>query len=96
LAWHWLARAFPALDGEPLLDIGASYVVAWAAGVVVFFAPGGIGVRELAFLSLSPGSARASLAWLAVFARVWHLLADLLAWGLGAVALRLRSRRAAG
>jgi hypothetical protein len=83
LAWHFLGHVFPALASEPLVALGASYLVAWAAGVIVFVTPGGLGVREAVFLLLSPPAAREALALLALFARVWHLFADLCAWLLG-------------
>ncbi len=85
LAWHFLAGVFPALQSQPLLALGASYIVAWAAGVIVFVTPGGLGVREAVFVLLSPPATREALALLALFARVWHLFADLSAWALGAL-----------
>jgi hypothetical protein len=93
LAWHWLDRVFPLLTGQPLIELAASYVVAWAAGVLVFVTPGGLGVREAIFLIVSPPVARDAVAWLAIFARVWHLFADLVAWLLGALVPSLLSHK---
>src|SRR5262249_34876439 len=83
LAWYGLGHVFPTLAQEPMLALGASYVVGWAAGVVVFVTPGGLGVREAVFMLVSPPVAREALALLAIFARVWHLFADSMAWLLG-------------
>jgi hypothetical protein len=90
LAWHWLARAFPLLEGQPLLALAASYVLAWVAGIVAFVTPGGVGVREAVFVLLSPpGVAREAVALLAVFMRVWFLVADVAACAVGTALLRL-------
>lgn len=37
---------------EPVLAVAGSAAIAWGAGLVVVFAPGGIGVRELVYVGL--------------------------------------------
>jgi hypothetical protein len=83
------------LDGQPLLALAASYVLAWAAGIAAIVTPGGLGVREAVFVLLSPpGVAREAVALLAVFMRAWFLFADVSAWLFGVLLLRLFAPRA--
>ena len=81
LAWHLLGKVFPPLASEGLVMLAASYSVAWAVGILAFVTPGGLGVREAIFLLLgSLGASREPLVFLTVFARLWALAADVLAW----------------
>jgi glycosyltransferase 2 family protein len=87
ISWHLLGKVFPALANDSLVLLAASYSVAWAAGFIAFVTPGGLGVREAVFLLLGGlGATREPLVFLAVFARLWGLVADILAW-LGAAAV---------
>lgn len=62
---------------EPLAVAGAA-AVAWGAGLVVVIAPGGIGVRELAYVALlSSTLPKAELAAGAVALRVVAVIAEL-------------------
>ena len=64
-------------DGDPLQIAGAA-AVAWGAGLVVIIAPGGVGVRELAYVALLSGSmARADLAAAALTMRAATVVAEL-------------------
>jgi glycosyltransferase 2 family protein len=63
---------------HPLLVAGAAGV-SWAAGLVVVFAPGGVGVRELAYVGLLAGTfGRADLVAAAVIMRAVTIAAELL------------------
>ncbi|MEA2382318.1 MAG: hypothetical protein QOH72_2289 [Solirubrobacteraceae bacterium] len=63
---------------RPLLVAGAAGI-AWAAGLVVVFAPGGLGARELAYAGLLASSfARRDLAAAAVVMRATTIAAELL------------------
>lgn len=88
-AWHLLGRVFPPLADEALVMLAASYSLAWAAGFIAFVTPGGLGVREAVFLLLgSLGASREPLAFLTVFARLWGLGGDVLAWAAAAAVWR--------
>jgi glycosyltransferase 2 family protein len=64
-------------DGDPLQIAGAA-AVAWGAGLVVIIAPGGVGVRELAYVALlSDSLARADLAAAALTMRAVTVIAEL-------------------
>ncbi len=81
-----------ALDpGADLVEVGAAAVLSWVVGFVLVPVPGGVGVREAAFVaaagSLEPGIAAAT----AVAARALFVTVDAVGAILGAVALR-RSR----
>jgi hypothetical protein len=63
---------------EPLLVAGAAGV-SWAAGLVVVFAPGGVGVRELVYIGLLAGTfPRTDLVAAAVVMRAVTIAAELL------------------
>jgi hypothetical protein len=63
---------------HPLLVAGAAGV-SWAAGLVVVFAPGGVGVRELAYVGLLAASfGRGDLVAAAVVMRAVTIAAELL------------------
>lgn len=75
------------LDAWATLAIASSYGVAVVAGVLVVFMPGGIGVREVAFVALSSAwissaEAIALAAVLRLLFTVFDLLAGVLAGGL--------------
>lgn len=89
LGWHWLGHVFSPLEREPMVLLAASYSVAWVVGILTFITPGGLGVREAVFLLIAGGQvAREPLAFVTVFARLWSLVADVLAWLLAAAFTR--------
>jgi glycosyltransferase 2 family protein len=63
---------------RPLAVAGAA-AIAWAAGLVVVFTPGGLGTREVAYVALlTPVFARGDLAAAAVVMRATTIAAELL------------------
>jgi len=63
----------------PVLPIMASFIIAYQIGYLAFFAPGGIGVRELVLsVILSPYLGVIS-AGIAVAARIWNLTSEVIA-----------------
>ena len=92
-AWVAIAAATcvvaRALDpGADVWQVGAAAVLSWVVGFVLVPVPGGVGVREAAFVaaagSLDPGIAAAT----AVAARALFIVVDVLGAGLGTLALR--------
>jgi uncharacterized membrane protein YbhN (UPF0104 family) len=80
-----LARSF-GLPGDPL-DVIAAYVAAYVVGYVAVFAPAGLGVREASLLALlAPSMGHAPAAGLAVIARIWSTVVEVIPagvlWGL--------------
>jgi uncharacterized membrane protein YbhN (UPF0104 family) len=78
-----------ALDpGAELLEVGAAAVLSWVVGFVLVPVPGGVGVREAAFVaavgSIDPGIAAAT----AVAARALFVTVDAVGAALGALAIR--------
>ncbi len=64
--------------GGEALEIAGAAALAWGAGLVVIIAPGGVGVRELAYVALlSDSLARADLAAAAVTMRAVTVVAEL-------------------
>jgi hypothetical protein len=67
----------------------AASAASWAAGFVVVGAPGGLGVREAAFVALAGGALGESHALLLIgLFRIVTFLGDTLLFGAGALALR--------
>jgi uncharacterized membrane protein YbhN (UPF0104 family) len=111
LGWNvlgllWQALALFVLMFEPLglklswlWTLMGAYSLAWCAGFLAFWAPGGIGVRELVFIGamklVAPPEMRsteyfdATLAFLSVLTRVWAVFGEIILAGL-AHALDLR------
>lgn len=77
-----------ALDPGAGVEIGAAAVLSWLVGFVLVPVPGGVGVREAAFIaaagSLDPGIAAA----VAVGARAIFVLVDVVGAVIGSVAMR--------
>lgn len=71
-----------------LVEVGAAAVLSWVVGFVLVPVPGGVGVREAAFVaaagSLDPGIAAAT----ALAARVLFVTVDALGAAIGSLALR--------
>lgn len=74
--------------GADLFEVGAAAVLSWVVGFVLVPVPGGVGVREAAFVaaasSLDPGIAAAA----AVAARALFVTVDAVGAALGALAIR--------
>lgn len=77
LAWIW--------------SLAGSYSLAWCAGFLAFWAPGGLGVRELVFIGMmrliAPHEIRgedfnALIAFLSLITRVWSFAGELLLTGI--------------
>ena len=86
-----------ALDPQaPLLEVGTAAVLSWVVGFVLVPVPGGVGVREAAFVaaagSLDPGIAAA----VALAARALFVLVDAAGAVLGSLALRRLALRRSG
>jgi len=95
LTWHMLLPA-----GTALLDtclIASSYILAWLAGFFTFIVPNGIMVREAVFIWFGGiiGIDQGMLIYYGVLARIFYLVADILAvMGAYAMHLALRSGEA--
>jgi uncharacterized membrane protein YbhN (UPF0104 family) len=80
--------------GADLAELAVAAILSWVVGFVLVPVPGGVGVREAAFVaaagSLDPGIAAAT----AVAARALFISVDVLGAVLGAAVLRARSERA--
>ena len=85
-----VARSLDASAG--LVDVGTAAVLSWIIGFVVVPVPGGVGVREAAFVaaagSLDPGVA----AVVAVVARILFVAVDAVGAAAGSVVLRRTGR----
>jgi uncharacterized membrane protein YbhN (UPF0104 family) len=97
LAWTCYSLALVLLSpGTPwhdLVALGGAFAAAYAVGVVIVFAPAGVGAREAVFvLLLSPLTSVSEATALALVARVVHTAADALLAG-GWSLVRARSSR---
>ena len=99
VAWLCYAVALvllsPGLPWHDVAAFGGAFALAYAVGVVVVFAPAGLGAREALFvLLLAPVTGVAAAAALALLARVVHTAADgLMAAGWWYAARRVRFSR---
>lgn len=67
----------PGLPWHDVAAYGGAFAIAYAVGVVVVFAPAGVGARETVFvLLLAPLTGVAAATALALLARVVHTVAD--------------------
>jgi len=97
LAWACYSFALVLLSpGTPwsdLVALGGAFAISYAVGVVIVFAPAGVGAREAVFvLLLGPLTTVAEATALALVARVVHTAADALMAG-GWAAVRARAAR---
>ena len=98
-ALAWYALAYPlagagfwltgrAVVGTPVRELGfylGSFALAWLAGVVAVYAPGGLGVREAVLVALLRGRLGVADALvLAAASRVVFVVADVALAGVGA------------
>lgn len=98
VAWAAYAGALmllsPGLPWAELAALGGAFAAAYAVGVVVVFAPAGVGAREVVFvLLLTPVTGVGGATALALLARVVHTCADVLmagGWSLAARRARVR------
>lgn len=83
LNWLLYALAFGVLvasfgQGGNLLAMGSAFAAAYVVGYVAIFAPAGAGVRELTLVGLlAPSMGAASAGALAVIARIWTTVVEL-------------------
>jgi uncharacterized membrane protein YbhN (UPF0104 family) len=95
-AWLCIGAA-TALVGDALgFSVDAGQIIAatsysWLAGFLVVPMPGGIGVREAAFIALFPGTTEEAAA-IAVIARIMFILVDLTGAAAATLVGRLTSR----
>jgi uncharacterized membrane protein YbhN (UPF0104 family) len=89
----WLTgRAFFPIGADEVLFFTAAFALGWLAGMVVVFAPGGIGVREAVLVGLlAPRVGEAEAIVIAGTSRILLVAADL-AGGSAAFALSQRRR----
>jgi hypothetical protein len=97
VAWTAYAGALvllsPGLPWSDLAVLGGAFAAAYAVGVVIVFAPAGVGAREAVFVLLaSPATGVGPATALALLARVVHTGADALLAG----GWWLRARRGDG
>jgi hypothetical protein len=94
LSFFVLATAWVELSWLDLPRLAGAYAISYVAGLLAFFAPGGIGVRE-GFLTiiLEPlGQRGVPVNALVVGSRLWSILAEIMVLVL-AVALRFQTTR---
>ncbi len=78
-AFWWFTIGISAESNLPVLVGIGAFVIAYQVGYLALFAPGGIGVRELALtVVLGPFIGEAAVA-VAVAARLWNISAEILA-----------------
>lgn len=94
----WLLLPLAQPEPKDLLAAVAAFALAHAAGVLLIFAPAGLGAREAVIIALlSPAVGVPSAAAAALLARVLHTVADfLLAAGAAGWARHGRTREAVG
>lgn len=91
IAWNGLGRAYPQLAHLSFVDLGLLYAVAATIGTFVMLTPAGLGVREASFVTLGWTLAdSAELAFVAVVARIWLLVAEIVTTALALCLTRMR------
>lgn len=84
--WLFMRGITPELTVPPLAALGA-FALAYQIGYLALFAPGGIGVRELALTAALQPFLGPLAAVVAVAARLWNMIVELLA---ALIALKIR------
>lgn len=89
-ASFWLcARSLLAVPVRDLAFYSGAFAVAWLAGLIAVYAPGGLGVREAVLVALLSGRMKASDALVvAAASRLILLLVDVVLAGISTAALR--------
>lgn len=75
--WVSFSIAWPDYAVLDFKLLGATYLLAWLAGFLSIATPSGLGVREAVFLLLSPGANQTMVAVVALLARMWLLVNDI-------------------
>jgi hypothetical protein len=92
--WGIYATAFWLLylsfgEWRTFLQVGPAYAAAYVAGYIAVFAPAGAGIREgVLVVLLQPVMAREAAVAIAVIARLWTTVAELMPAALLAVGSR--------
>jgi uncharacterized membrane protein YbhN (UPF0104 family) len=74
-----VGATLPTLSAEQIVTITSGFSLAWLAGFVAVFVPGGLGIREAGMvLVLEPIIGSASAILIAILARVINLAVDAL------------------
>ena len=94
LALYTLAWSLLGTPGASIVDYTAAWIGPFLAGILFFFVPGGLGVRDGAMQRMldHAGVAPANVAILVVIVRIWITFLDVVP---ALVVLALRNRRAA-
>lgn len=84
-----LIRSVHPCDSSELVAVGAAFCLAWVVGFLAFLTPGGLGVREGALaIFLVPLLPVPLPALVAILARLWWTLGELMAIALAAIWMR--------
>ncbi|WP_266159662.1 methyltransferase domain-containing protein [Dyella silvatica] len=75
-SWGGFGLAWPGLDAADGVYLCALYTAAWLVGYLSFLSPSGLGVRELAFVTLAHRFPADAVAGMAVFGRISLLAVD--------------------
>jgi len=63
----------------PIIPTVGSFILAYQLGYLAFFAPGGIGVRELVITVILTPYLGSITAGIAVAARIWNMVVEIIA-----------------
>lgn len=76
--WLLLKSIIPE-SGIGIIEASAAFILAYQVGYLAFFAPGGIGVRELVLTIIFGPYVGAASAGIAIAARLWNLTVEIIA-----------------
>ena len=76
-AWASYGAAWPGLIAADGVLLCAYYTLAWLAGYLSFVSPSGLGVRELAFITLAHNFPADAVAGMVIFGRTILLIVDI-------------------
>jgi uncharacterized membrane protein YbhN (UPF0104 family) len=79
LAFWLFVSAITSSNNLPIIPSVASFIIAYQIGYLAFFAPGGIGVRELVLTAILAPYIGPVAAGIAVAARIWNIIAEIIA-----------------
>jgi hypothetical protein len=82
LAFYFLARGLLSSFELPLMVSMGSIVLAYILGLIAFFSPGGLGVRELILQSFLNPYLGAIGAGIVIAARIWSILIEFVVAGI--------------